>query len=78
MWPSDGGHIRLGIENFDQAIRLKLNPNFASAFVIRGFDQTIRLNPNYAEAYTIRGLAKQAKGDSAGGDADRAKAKQLI
>ena len=57
MWPSDGGHIRLGIENFDQAIRL---------------------NPNYAEAYTIRGLAKQAKGDSAGGDANRAKAKQLI
>jgi len=44
---------------------------------IKYFDQAIRLNPNYAEAYTIRGIAKQAKGDSAGGDADIAKAKQL-
>jgi hypothetical protein len=40
-------------------------------------ERAIRLNPNLAEAFYNRGLAKRAKGDSAGGDADIAKAKQL-
>jgi hypothetical protein len=37
----------------------------------------IRLDPKYANAYYNRGLAKRAKGDSTGGDADVAMAKQL-
>jgi tetratricopeptide (TPR) repeat protein len=58
------------IEDFDQAIRL--NPNYALAFVARGlayfddraiedFDQAIRLNPNYALAFVARGVAYSDK-----------------
>jgi hypothetical protein len=41
------------------------------------YDQAIRLNPNLAVALFNRGLIKRAKGDSAEGDADIAKARQL-
>jgi tetratricopeptide (TPR) repeat protein len=62
------------IEDFDQAIRL--NPNYALAFVARGlayfddraiedFDQAIRLNPNYAMAFNDRGRAYFSKGRAA-------------
>jgi hypothetical protein len=44
---------------------------------ILDFGQAIRIDPNLAVAYNGRGLAERAKGDSAGGDADIAKAKQL-
>jgi tetratricopeptide (TPR) repeat protein len=39
--------------------------------------KAIAIEPDYAQPYYQRGLAKQAKGDMAGGDADIAKAKQL-
>jgi tetratricopeptide (TPR) repeat protein len=44
---------------------------------IQDYDQAIRLNPNFAEAFRARGLAKQAKGDIPGSNADIAKARQL-
>jgi tetratricopeptide (TPR) repeat protein len=62
------GQLDRAIEDFDQAIRL--NPNFAEAYVkrsiahalkgqpdraIEDLDQAIRLNPNYAEAFNYRG-----------------------
>jgi tetratricopeptide (TPR) repeat protein len=78
------------IQDYDQAIRLR--PDYALAFVDRGiayadkneydraiqdYDQAIRVDPNDPDAWHNRGLAKQAKGDTAGGDADIAKARQL-
>jgi len=44
---------------------------------IEDYDQAIRLNPQYAAAFYNRGLARQRKGDTAAGDADIAKARQL-
>jgi Flp pilus assembly protein TadD len=44
---------------------------------IQDFDQAIRLEPSYAFAYLGRGMAKRKSGDTAGGDADIAQAKQL-
>jgi tetratricopeptide (TPR) repeat protein len=61
--PSTTGALYAGKGQFDRAIA--------------DLDQAIRLNPNYAEAFYSRGLAKRAKGDSAGGDADIVKAKRL-
>jgi hypothetical protein len=40
-------------------------------------DEAIRLNPSNAGAFYGRGLAKKQKGDTAGGDADIARAKQI-
>src|SRR5262249_885700 len=78
------------IADNDQAIRL--DPNFAVAFYNRGiacyfqkdfdraiadYDQAIQFKANNVHAYNNRGSAKRAKGDSAGSDADIAKAKRL-
>ena len=78
------------IEDYNEAIRLA--PKYAPAFTNRGlakfntrqydraiedFDQAIRLDPNDASAFANRSLAKAAKGDSAGGNADIARAGQL-
>jgi lipoprotein NlpI len=69
------GQLDRAIEDFDQAIRL--NPNFAEAYVkrsiahalkgqsdraIEDLDQAIRLNPNYAQAFYNRGTAYDRKG----------------
>ncbi len=77
------------IADYDQAIRI--DPQ-ARRFSNRGLvyykkkdfdraisdcDQAIRLDPKHAPAFYNRGLAKQAKGDAAGGDADIARARQL-
>jgi tetratricopeptide (TPR) repeat protein len=85
-----GDHDR-AIADHDQAI--KLDPKNAYAFNNRGtayraqigageraiadFDQAIKLNPKYAAAFYNRGIAKRNNGDTAGGDADIAQAKQL-
>ncbi len=65
-----------GIQDFDEAIRLK--PDFAEAFYNRGitfnnrgendraiqdYDQAIRLRPNYSEAFNNRGNAFYGKGE---------------
>jgi tetratricopeptide (TPR) repeat protein len=57
-----GEHDR-ATKDYDQAIRL--------------LEQAIRLNPNDANAFVLRGLVKRTRGDSTGGDADVAKARQL-
>jgi tetratricopeptide (TPR) repeat protein len=44
---------------------------------IQDCDQAITLDPNFAPAFYDRGLAKQKKGDKAGGDVDMAKARLL-
>ena len=43
---------------------------------IADYTEAIGLDPTFARAYYNRGLAKRAKGDSAGGDADVAMARQ--
>jgi len=40
-------------------------------------NQAIRLEPKFAGALNNRGLARRLKGDTVGGDADIARAKQL-
>jgi tetratricopeptide (TPR) repeat protein len=40
-------------------------------------NKAIAIEPDYAQPYYERGLAKKAKGDMAGGDADIARARQL-
>lgn len=87
---NDEGRYDRAIQDFDEAIRL--NPQYAEAFNNRGgaylgkgqydraiqdYDQAIRLNPQIAQAFYNRGLARQKKGDTSGGDADIAKARQL-
>lgn len=84
------GNYDRAIQDYDQAIRL--NPGFALALNNRGlayedkgnydraiqdYDQAIRLNPSLVAAFNNRGMVKRMKGDTAGGDADIAKAKQL-
>src|SRR3984893_9861599 len=44
---------------------------------IADHSQAIKLNPKFAGAFNNRGLARRQKGDTAGGDADIARAKQL-
>ena len=77
---------------YKSLIELRAASNFALAFYNRGiayyfqkdfdraiadYDQAIQFNANNVHAYKNRGLAKRAKGDSAGSDADIAMAKQL-
>ena len=40
-------------------------------------DVAIQIDPKFAYAYSNRGLAKQANGDTAGGDADIQRAREL-
>lgn len=78
------------VQDYDQVLRL--NPRRPQAFVGRGlayagkrqydraiqdYDQALRLNPNDDQALLWRGEAKKLKGDTAGGDADLARARQL-
>ena len=44
---------------------------------IADFNAAIGLDPKLAFAYFSRGLARRAQGDTAGADADIAKAKEL-
>jgi len=76
----------------DEETAIRLAPNDAKAYYNRGtayigsqqydkaiadYDNAIRLNPNYTSAYKARGTVKQHIGDSEGGEADLAKAKEL-
>lgn len=44
---------------------------------IADYSKAIAIEPDYARPWYQRGLAKKAKGDTAGGDADIARAKQI-
>jgi tetratricopeptide (TPR) repeat protein len=79
------------LADFDEAIKRAPKPD-ADYYFFRGgaygskgewakaiadLDEAIRLDPNNARAYYFRGLAKRITGDTAGGDADVARAHQL-
>src|SRR5439155_1349987 len=78
------------MRDYDQAIRLipnqpqlylnRGNGHFARkelALAIKDYDQAIALAPNFALAFKNRGISKLQSGDTAGGNADLARAKQL-
>lgn len=81
----------LAIADYSQAIRL--DPKDAAVFffargnayfhkkdydrAITDYSQAIRLDPKDARYLFTRGIAKKAKGDAAGAEADIARAKQL-
>jgi Flp pilus assembly protein TadD len=44
---------------------------------MENFDKALQYDPNDAEAYYLRGVAKLKRGDTAGGEADIAKAVAL-
>ena len=87
----DKGQYDRAIRDFDRAIELQ--PDNAFAYNNRGviygetgrydravedFDVAIKLNSSYAEALNNRGIAKRKLGDTIGGNADIAKAKEMI
>ena len=74
------------------AAALRDRPDFALALNARGFaylllqdwahaiqdlDAALRIDPNYANAYSNRAVARKATGDTAGAQADQAKAREL-
>lgn len=84
--------LDLAIADYSEAIRLDATWKSGLAFYNRGlcylgkndhdraiadFTEKIRLDATYAPAVYWRGVAKQRKGDVAGGKGDIAKAKQL-
>lgn len=87
------GQYDRAIQDYDRALLLKSDANvIAVVYLNRGiayaknsqydraiqdYDGAIKLVPNYALAFYHRGLARRAIGDSAGGDADIVKAKQI-
>ena len=86
---SDRGDNDRAIATANEAIRL--NPNYANAFVARGlaylkkgdndraiadFNEAVRRSPMYAQAFCARGKAKLAMNE-ASGNADIAKARAL-
>lgn len=88
---SNKSQFKAAIANYDQVIRL--NPNFAEAYLNRGiaraslkdfqgaiadYNQMIRLKPEYAAGYTYRGLARMELGDIQGQRADNQKVCELM
>jgi tetratricopeptide (TPR) repeat protein len=78
------------IADYDQAIRLDPKNPFTYngrggaydgkedyVHAIADYDQAIRLDPKYAHAHYGRGMAKLKSGDTAGGNADIATARQM-
>jgi len=77
------------LADYDEALRQRPGPidffNRGNAYygkkdydhAIADYTEAIRLDSTFTRAYYNRGLAKRSKGDSAGGDADIAMAKQL-
>lgn len=83
------GDLDRAIADYDQTIKrgpfTRAYEVRASAFAAKGdldravadYDEAIRRVPDDAAAFRGRGLARQAKGDAAGGAADLARARQL-
>ena len=79
------GNFDSAITDFDEAIKLKLEPGLANAYLMRGlvkaalgqhklaitdYDTAIRLDPNLAETYSSRAYAKIKLGDFTSAIAD--------
>jgi tetratricopeptide (TPR) repeat protein len=84
-------NVSAALADYDQVIRL--NPKYATAYVLRGnvkadlgnlkgaiadYEQAIRLNPRYADAFNNRGVMRRRLGDLKGAIGDYGEVIRLV
>ena len=69
------GGEALAVDYFNRGLHYAKSQHYKEA--VADFDQAVQIKPDFANAYFVRGTVKQVMGDTTGGDADIAKAKEL-